>query len=296
MKLSFSHISPTCSILACIFMAVFYVLSLYLWSKQNRFNRNEPSVIRRRFISVILTCFLSFFFLFIIAEQQPANGHSIQDWIGLKLDLLACLTAVLATCILFSGPILQSIVSEYTYYYKFKVRGQSRALLNEFKMNLSDLCFWRNYIVSPFTEEFVFRGCMLPLLIQNFTNWQTILLAPLFFGLAHLHHIIEGYFVHGHELKSLLLQHLFQFSYTYIFGIYSSYLFMRTGNLLSCFVSHSICNLMGFPNFRELFSREFQPMVKYCIFGVYVIGLGAFFACVGILTQPNLFSNRVYIW
>ncbi len=302
--LSFSHFGLTTSILACIAMAAFYVLSLYFWSKQNRFNRNEPSVIRRRFLSVTLTCILCFTALLAAAEKHD-SGHLIHHWLGLRFSPGACLSAALATCILFSGPIVQYMVCEYLYRLRFQaydsdttptgVKSRLSNLFTHASAHLKDLCFWRNYIISPFTEEFVFRGCMLPLLVQSLTNWQSILVAPLFFGLAHLHHIAEGYFVHGQELKHLILQHLFQFSYTYVFGVYSSYLFLRTGDLFSCFVSHSICNGMGFPNLRQLFG-DFRPAVKHCILGVYVLGLVAFFYLVPSLTEPALYDNQTYVW
>lgn len=50
----------------------------------------------------------------------------------------------------------------------------------------------RNYIVAPVTEEFVFRGCMVPLLRDQFSPISTVLLTPVFFGVAHFHHILAG--------------------------------------------------------------------------------------------------------
>lgn len=43
-QINFENLSIYASVTACIFMASFYVISLYLWSKQNRYNRNDPSV------------------------------------------------------------------------------------------------------------------------------------------------------------------------------------------------------------------------------------------------------------
>lgn len=304
-ELSFKHIGLIKSVVICLFMATFYVLSLYLWSKQNRFNRNEPSVIRRRFISVTLTCILCTGVLYMIATQN--TGHLITEWIGLKIGrglLTACFCSILGTILLFSGPILQHFVSDYLYGLNFQsyepenTKLQSSKLdeyIKYVKFHFGDLCFWRNYIISPFTEEFVFRGCMLPLLVQNLTHTQSILIAPLFFGLAHLHHIAEGYFVNNQPLKYLLIQHLFQFSYTYVFGTYSSYLFLRTGNLFASVVCHSICNCLGFPNFRQLLS-EFRPLIKYGIISVYVLGLVSFFVLIPSLTEPSMFGNQTYLW
>jgi len=53
------------------------------------------------------------------------------------------------------------------------------------------LIWWRNQIVAPLSEEWTFRACMLPLLLQCFTPTTAIFVCPLFFGVAHFHHVVE---------------------------------------------------------------------------------------------------------
>jgi hypothetical protein len=93
-------------------------------------------------------------------------------------------------------------------------------LLEQLKADVASLIFWRNYVVvliahaharlhmlplhvvfctasarrhleltlllqGPFTEEWVFRSCMCPLLICGGFSWtQTIFLSPFFFGIG----------------------------------------------------------------------------------------------------------------
>jgi prenyl protein peptidase len=316
-KLSFEHLNLVKSILACLFMGSFYVISLYLWSKQNRFNRNDPAVIKRRFISVILTCILSLLFIYAIgqtnltAESTSKNSHQLIDWIGFRLDLntmKAVLVAIFLTAVLFAGPLVQYAISEYmlrsvfqsydydTYKEKKNEWHVSRSICSYFaliKAELNDICFWRNYVISPFTEEFVFRSCMLPLLVAHFDMARSVLIAPLFFGLAHLHHIVEGYFLNDIALNLLIGQHLFQFLYTYVFGMYSSYLFLRTGSFFSSFVSHSFCNFMGFPNLRQLFN-DFENKTKSFIVTAYFVGLVSFLLIMNDLTWPEYYENMIY--
>lgn len=66
----------------------------------------------------------------------------------------------------------------------------------------------RAHVVAPLSEEFTFRSCMLPILLQCFNPTTAVLVCPLFFGvgmcyrnlkksiltnkfLAHFHHMIE---------------------------------------------------------------------------------------------------------
>ncbi|CAM9969167.1 unnamed protein product, partial [Heterosigma akashiwo] len=51
----------------------------------------------------------------------------------------------------------------------------------------------RNFLVGPLTEEFVFRGCMCPLLLcAGVPLPRVVFLGPLVFGVAHLHHASGG--------------------------------------------------------------------------------------------------------
>lgn len=333
-KVNFEYLSTPLSILVCLFMASFYVISLYLWSHQNRYNRNDPSVIKRRFISVTITSILSFLIVYMLADNRigevKKTGSFIHEWIGFRIDLknlvLSISFSMILTVILFLGPLVQHFVSNYLFSLSMKLyerknndlrsdininelntlgnlssfcKSEINSVLSLFtvsklKKNFSDFCFLRNYLVSPFTEEFVFRSCMLPLLIHNLGLAKSIFLTPLFFGLAHLHHIIEGVMNNESSLKFLLVQHCFQFAYTYIFGVYSSYLFLRTGNFFASFLSHSFCNLMGFPNFAELLN-EFVGKTKLLLIVVYILGFVCFFSFIWHLTDPSLFDNHTFV-
>ncbi|RMZ93800.1 CAAX prenyl protease 2, partial [Brachionus plicatilis] len=236
--------------LVCLFLASFYVISLYLWSRENRYKRNEPAVIKRRFISVILSSLISLIILYeISATSNDSNGFTINEWTGLRFDLINLFFSILVslglTTLLFIGPVFQNFLIEY-HDYLSDLHSENTTKSNE---------LYKNYVISTLTEEFVFRSCMLPLLIGHMTWSNSILITPLFFGTAHLHHIYEGYKAKEMSLKFLIMRHLFQFGYTYSFGVYSSYLFLRTGSFFASFVAHSFCNLMGFPDFDGLINE-----------------------------------------
>ena len=46
-------------------------------------------------------------------------------------------------------------------------------------------------MIAPLSEEWTFRACMLPLLLQCFSPPIAILVCTLFFGVAHFHHVVE---------------------------------------------------------------------------------------------------------
>ncbi|OPL32956.1 caax 2-like prenyl protease, partial [Mytilus galloprovincialis] len=80
----------------------------------------------------------------------------------------------------------------------------------------------------------------------------------LFFGVAHVHHMIEKVTTGGLDVKTACKQSLFQLTYTTLFGIYSAFLFLRTGHLIAPVIAHAFCNHMGFPSFGEVMGHP-QP-------------------------------------
>lgn len=42
---------------------------------------------------------------------------------------------------------------------------------------------------------------------------------------------------------------LFQFTYTSLFGFFATFVFLRTGNVISITLAHTFCNWLGLPRF-----------------------------------------------
>ncbi|XP_023933537.1 CAAX prenyl protease 2-like [Lingula anatina] len=157
---------------------------------------------------------------------------------------------------------------------------------------MKNLIWLRNHVVAPFSEEFIFRACMIPLLIPSVGAGTAVFLAPLFFGVAHFHHMVERVRNKHADLKTAFLQSLFQFSYTTVFGAYSAFLFIRTGSLVAPVVAHAFCNHMGFPDIGMVF--QYPPPQRYKIMANFVIGLVLWCFLLYPLTHPPLFSNIAY--
>ena len=116
---------------------------------------------------------------------------------------------------------------------------------------------FRNIIFAPISEELIFRSILIPnlyisLICQRGSDGNNIPLfvarvSPIWFGIAHMHHLIER-LREGQPFQSTILTTLIQLTYTSIFGYMSALLFMRTGNILASVWSHMICNAMGLPD------------------------------------------------
>lgn len=104
---------------------------------------------------------------------------------------------------------------------------------------------------GPVTEEVLFRSASVPLLLLSQTSNSTIIfLTPIIFGMAHVHHFYEFRISHPHTpVVRALLRSLLQFTYTTLFGGYATFIFLRSGSLLSVILVHAFCNWMGFPRF-----------------------------------------------
>ena len=115
----------------------------------------------------------------------------------------------------------------------------------------SRLQFVRNIVVGPATEELVFRACMIATLAAGGAPRAVcILVPPLFFGAAHVHHARETYTAYGRTrsaLRTAVATAAAQFAYTTAFGWYAGYLFVCTQSVLAPLAAHMVCNGMGLP-------------------------------------------------
>ncbi len=273
------------SVSASFCLALSYVLSLYVWRSPH--DRDHPETIKRRFVSALGMTLVSPVFASIFGAADLVSRHGVWASVGLRWEGLpaACVVPVGLTVVLFLGPLAVMVHGG----------AAPRMLLRPYYWRhcLSDLIWWRNHVVAPFTEEFTFRACMLPILLGYFTPGSAALVSPLFFGVAHLHHMAER-LRQGQPLASAALISLFQMSYTTVFGVYSAFLFLRTGHLMAPVVVHGFCNFMGFPDFAEAANQP--PRLRLVFAALYLAGVAAFFALLYPLTEPKMYHNIIYRW
>lgn len=271
------------AILWAFMLALTYVGSLYIWRTKKE--RDHPSTIKKRFVSVFAIICISPLFVVFGADLDYFNeSATIPALLGLRLEGLvqAVLLPLVLTMVLFSGPLvlhyfdgIWSLYKEPGYWYS----------------NLKNLIWLRNHVVAPLSEEFTFRACMLPLLVPCLGQRAAILICPLFFGVAHLHHLTEK-LARTSNVKLVVMQSVFQFGYTTIFGAYSVYLFLRTGHFVAPFVAHAFCNHMGFPDMSEVFGYK-QPWLSLLLLA-FLGGLLTWASLLEQLTQPDLYHNSLY--
>jgi hypothetical protein len=275
-------------------------------SKVRKLHRDHPTQIQYRSMTSILVCIVAIFSypsLFCVSNNNNNNNNdeNFQDDgnPGEKFSLQQImfrpdfLTAVLAhTMTLYIGPIVASLIRVIEIRNLSTTQGMvigsypAEVFRQLWQPTLHSLLtpdskeeFWknvRNLIVAPWTEEVVFRGCMIPpLLASGMSVVQVSVVAPLFFGIAHVHHAMTR-LARGERFASVVLITTFQFLYTCLFGMYASYAFLRTGSVLAVTLSHTYCNWMGLPDMSFVQLRH--PMYRYRIvlLASFLIGVFTF--------------------
>ncbi|KKY38621.1 putative abi-domain-containing protein [Diaporthe ampelina] len=235
-------ITTSTAVSLLVLYTLLYVAPFYLSPKTRpspTLSRDAPHVIRARIASVTLTCAAAS--LTTLAVLTRVGGHGL----GAALHELGCwpaglgeaLRALLLTALLFLGPLFESLVVEGGW--------RDWATLEPAKEVLRDITAWRNIVAV----EILFRSASVPLMVLARTPLaRTILVSPLVFGLAHVHHLYEFRVTHpGVPLAAALLRSLFQLGYTTLFGAYATLVFLRSGSLLAVFAVHVLCNCMGLP-------------------------------------------------
>ncbi|CAH2045173.1 unnamed protein product, partial [Iphiclides podalirius] len=270
------------SVFASVFLTFAYVASLYVW--RTNLSRDHPSTIKRRFFSVscimLLAPFVTRFFL----KEEVLNKADVYDQLGLRLPgfIAAMVTPLALTSILFLGPLTMQVISGTWKIYLEPIYWVA---------SWQDLTWVRNHVMAPLSEEWVFRACMMPLLLQCFDPYTAVFVGPFLFGIAHYHHIFEQMKA-GFDLKTALMISTFQFMYTTLFGAYSAYLFLRTGHFVAPLAAHMFCNHMGFPNFGEIF---YYPLLqRLLIISNFVLGFTMWCYLLTPLTAPQYYDNKLH--
>lgn len=200
----------------------------------------------------------------------------------------ACGNALYLLATLFAGPLV---------YYLYDLSMDDDLAFKDPQAWLlagaRDLRLWRNLVVAPLTEEFVFRACMVPLLaLEGVPSLTIVLVTPLFFGAAHLHHLLDLTRHQRVPLRRAVLQVVFQFAYTTLFGWIATFLFLRTGHLAAPVVAHVFCNWAGFPPVRSMWAHANSLRILLAT----AVGVTAFYGLLPRFTQPELYGNTVYVW
>lgn len=152
----------------------------------------------------------------------------------------------------------------------------------------------RNVVVAPVCEELVFRACVCPILLAG--GWSvsaTVLISPLLFGGAHMHHMLGMMHSRGMGLRESFLNACFQLSYTTVFGCLTGLLFLRSGHTISCILAHAFANSMGFPDLGWVNQVPPHPeKARLCV--LFVGGIVAYALLFMPLTDPQLFGSFFY--
>jgi prenyl protein peptidase len=146
-----------------------FVSSVYLFSPSH-LDRDHPLVIQRR--SLTVGCMT----LFICRWTYWINPTIV--FIRKDESLLDLLDTILTVAALFLGPLVPVI----------KTAFMRKKVLDYDPENV--WIYIRNYLMGPMYEELVFRQCFLGILtLAKVSNAYIILISPMFFGLAHVHHV-----------------------------------------------------------------------------------------------------------
>jgi prenyl protein peptidase len=277
-----------CSVLSILFVAALYVL---VPKQIRKLDRDHPLHIQRRALSSLIVCsgaVLTYPLLFCeeksTTESSDPGNFSIFQVIFHPRGMLGVL---LHTLILYLGPIVISFLRFYEFRKLSTARGTQPNWFNQafqyfagrvkYLINpSSEEERWRNirnFLLAPWTEELIFRGCMVPcLLASGMTTIQVTFVAPLFFGFAHLHHAALR-LSKGEPLTRVVIGTCFQFAYTSLFGSYVAYALIRSGSVFAVFLSHAYCNWMGLPDLSFLQKKSSLNRYRIPLGITYIIGI-----------------------
>jgi prenyl protein peptidase len=182
--------------------------------------------------------------IFVIVQYSHATPLETLRLLGCwPIDALAILRTLLLCAILFAGPLFETGVAEGGW--KDWIRGR------HVRETLGSWMGWRNLVAGPVTEEILFRSAIIPLhIIAKMSPTRIVFITPLYFGIAHIHHLYEFRLTHPEvSVLPAVLRSVFQFTYTSLFGFFAAFVYLRTGSLYAAIAAHMFCNWSGLPRF-----------------------------------------------
>lgn len=290
-----SQLSKPTALWFCSGISILYVAALYVIVPNSiqRLSRNDSRQIRWRSLATVLVSAVSLTLSWLISCE---NGIFQLSFAAVADGARASMVALGHVMVLYASPLVQSLIriNRMTTPSLNPIMRLKMVLKNYFMICIeptiaglfradgNDQLQWillRNYILAPLTEEVVFRCSIIPILKASGMNDRSVIwVAPLFFGFAHIHHIYLKY-CQGEPLLAILLQTTIQFSYTTLFGIYASYVFLQTKSMWAVFVCHAFCNIMGLPDVSFLnrtssFHSSRHLLGSLLVFGILLFYLG----------------------
>lgn len=195
------------------------------------------------------------------------------------------------TTLLYLGP-LAGVAVEILNHPSRYVQGKMDALRHGPRS-----AYLRNLVVGPVSEELVFRACIVPLLLEaGFSLRFAILVSPLFFGIAHVHHVHRRIVQDRVPVDQALVATALQLTYTTLFGAFAAFCFVRTSHLIAAIAPHIYCNHMGLPDVDFLVDHtDLRYSRRRFILLAHLLGILLFILGLFPLTHPRLYPGS-YFW
>ena len=276
----------------CLATSAAFVGSLYILvpSRVRALDRNHPSQIKWRSCATGLICLGAYTGSQYLLCNNDSLAFTKTKPLPFTLHTLSASIKVIAhVAALYTGPIVQGAALVATYMRRqstFSWLGYIKSLYGyHVEPTMRSLYFqdsqgwitWRNLVIAPALEEVAFRTCMVPVLLATGLHANTVCwTAPLFFGVAHVHHAVQRLCEEGTTPASVALQTIFQFAYTTLFGAYATYAYIYTQSTIAVALVHGFCNWMGLPNFLCFQQKHVLHDYRRELLAAHGIGLACF--------------------
>lgn len=216
----------------------------------------------------------------VLVALYPADcGLTPWEWIGLGVTWQSVAVPIAMLGCVYCGGFVERMIGKRNFSYT-----------NDIPVHVKV----RNLVVAPSLEELTFRACSCRVLLAaGFSPVHTACIAPLFFGIAHAHQVLEEIVCERQPVYQAAIHQLALFVQTALFGFFACAAYLSLGRLIAPTLLHVGCNWIGMP---WLWQRNSMSIRCYRTTQILSIAgyAGLFLLTRWLLVNPHAFATQAH--
>ncbi len=242
MKKTFTYVGLSYSVLLIVNIVLFILLRCFFPDIREAITGNNVSKI---LVGVLPNWLISYPLLVVLLRRKPSEKPERHDLGFFELIMYIAISFGIVFCANLTGLGVVQVIQKISGY---TLKNPTDALLKDQNAMLLVVMV---ALIGPILEEIVFRKLLIDA-IGRYNAGVAVIISGVVFGIIH--------------------SNISQFFYTFAFGLFLGFIYLKTGRLLYTIIMHVSVNLF-FGTMSTILKRFTETELGTMIFGLYGLAL-----------------------